>query len=331
MKAVLNRIVISGVLVLLVIGLVAMPYCSGAATTADRAVAVTFDDLPSSSSHDVATLRKITERLIQTLKSNGVPVTAFVNEVKLYQDHTPERIAILKMWLDAGFDLGNHSYSHMRLYNVSVEQMKEDVIKGEKVTSELLAAKNQKLRFFRHPTLNTGKDLASRMAFEQFLASRGYAVAPVTMDNSEWIFARVYNEALTRGDKTLQKRVADAYAPYMDEMTAFYEQLSRDTLGREIKHVLLVHANTLNADHFGEVIAKFRARGYRFVSLDEALKDPAYSLKDTYVGPIGISWLQRWEISKGGKMRPEPGLPATMKEFDDSAASGSDYKTGKKQ
>ena len=208
--------------------------------------------------------------------------------------------------------------------------MKEDVIKGEKVTSQLLAAKNQKIRYFRHPTLNTGKDLASKNGFEAFLASRGYKVAPVTIDNSDWIFARVYNDALARGDKALQKRVADAYAPYMDEMTAFYEQLSRDTIGREVKQVLLVHASPLNADHFGEVIAKLKARGYRFVSLDDALKDPAYSLPDTYVGPIGISWLQRWEISKGGRMRPEPGLPESMKEFDDSAASGSAYKTGKK-
>ena len=96
----------------------------GVASTAavEREVAVTFDDLPSSSSHDVATLRKITERLVQTLKSNRVPVTAFVNEQKLYQNQTEERIAILKMWVDAGFDLGNHTYSHMRLYNASLEE-----------------------------------------------------------------------------------------------------------------------------------------------------------------------------------------------------------------
>jgi peptidoglycan/xylan/chitin deacetylase (PgdA/CDA1 family) len=308
-----------------------IPHSEAAAPTAQqREVAVTFDDLPSSSSHDVATLRKLTERLIQTLTSNRVPVTGFVNEQKLYQNQTDERIAILKLWLDAGLDLGNHSYSHMRLYNVPVAKMEDDVIKGEKVTAQLLAAKNQKIRYFRHPTLNTGKDLASKNAFEAFLAARGYKVAPVTIDNSDWIFARVYNDALSRGDKALQKRVADAYAPHMEEMTAFYEQLSRDTIGREIKQILLVHASPLNADHFGEVIAKLRARGYRFISLDDALKDPAYKLADNYVGPVGISWLQRWEITKGGKMRPEPGLPESMKEFEDPASSGSDYKTGKR-
>jgi hypothetical protein len=128
----------------------------------------------------------------------------------------------------------------------------------------------------------------------------------------------------------LQKRVADAYAPYMEEMTAFYEQLSRDTLGREMAQTLSGSRESSQCDHFGEVIARLRKRGYRFVTLDEALKDPAYRLPDTYVGPVGISWLQRWEISKGGKMRPEPGLPPTMKEFEDVSSSGSDFKTGKK-
>ena len=72
-------------------------------------------------------------------------------------------------------------------------------------------------------------------------------------------------------------------------------------------------------------------RGYQFISLAEALRDKAYSLPDAYTGPVGISWLQRWAITKGGpgtRMRPEPGLPLVMKEFDNPSASGSDYKTG---
>lgn len=308
---------------------------SGASTLpAAREVAVTFDDLPSSASHDVATLRQLTERLLKTLKSNGVPVTAFVNEQKLYQGAgTSERIPILKMWLDAGFDLGNHTYSHLRLYNTPLDKFEQDVIRGEEVTSRLLRERGKKLRYFRHPTLNTGKDLATKDAFEKFLASRGYTIAPVTIDNSEWIFARVYNDAKEKGDVALMKRVATAYAPYLEKMTTFYEKLSKDTLGYEVKQTLLVHANALNADHFGDVIAMFRKRGYRFVTLDEALKDPAYSLPDKYVGPIGISWLQRWAITKGGEMRAEPGLPESMKEFEDAGASGSDYKTrtGKSQ
>jgi hypothetical protein len=51
-----------------------------------------------------------------------------------------------------------------------------------------------------------------------------------------------------------------------------------------------------------------RARGYKFVSLEEALKDPAYSLPDAQVTK-GLSWLHRWMLAKGDKIKPEPNVP----------------------
>lgn len=92
---------------------------------------------------------------------------------------------------------------------------------------------------------------------------------------------------------TRTQRLAAAYVPYMEETLAYFEQLSRDLLGDEVSQTLLVHANLLNADHFGEVAKMFERRGYRFVSLEEALKDKAYTLPDTYTGRAGFSWLQR--------------------------------------
>jgi hypothetical protein len=185
-----------------------------------------------------------------------------------------------------------------------------------------------KLRYFRHPTLNTGPDLATKRAFEKFLAARGYTIAPVTIDNSEWIFARVYAEAKQRDDVETMKRVAADYVPYLEEMFQFYEKLSQDVVGYEVKQTLLLHANALNADHFDEVVQMLKRRGYSFISLEQALADKAYRLPDNYVGPVGISWLQRWAVTKGMEFRQEPGLPQFMKQFD-TPASGSDFKTRK--
>jgi hypothetical protein len=42
-------------------------------------------------------------------------------------------------------------------------------------------------------------------------------------------------------------------------------------------------------------------RGYRFVSLDEALADPAYATPDRFVGTAGISWIDRWRVFFGQK------------------------------
>lgn len=304
---------------------------SGVVAAPARYVAVTFDDLPLQPHYDLATSRALTAKLLQTLTANRIPAIGFVNEGKLFINNGGEveaRTAILKLWLDAGLDLGNHSYSHLRYYNATLEQMQADTLRGEVVTKRLLAERGKTLRYFRHPTLNTGKDLAAKAAFEKFLARHGYTVAPVTIDNSEWLFASEYAKARQRGDAATMKKVADAYVPYMEEVFAFYERLSRDTLGYEVKQTLLVHANALNAEHFGAVVKMLKRRGYQFITLDEALTDKAYSLPDTYTGPVGISWLQRWAISKGGQMRPEPELPPVMKAFDDPQVSGSDYKTG---
>ena len=50
----------------------------------------------------------------------------------------------------------------------------------------------------------------------------------------------------------------------------------------------------------------FERRGYGFVTLDEALVDPAYASEDTYTGRAGMSWLQRWAITRDVRLTPEP-------------------------
>jgi hypothetical protein len=59
-----------------------------------------------------------------------------------------------------------------------------------------------------------------------------------------------------------------------------------------------VHANAINADHFKDIIAMLQKRGYRFITLQNALSDKAYASPDTFTGPGGISWLDRWAITR---------------------------------
>jgi hypothetical protein len=130
----------------------------------------------------------------------------------------------------------------------------------------------------------------------------------VTIDNNENVTAHVYARAKQGGDKETMKRVADAYIRYMEGIFAFFEKLSVDSLGYKVKQTLLLHANELNADHFDDLVRMIRARGYKFISLEEALKDPAYSLPDAQVTK-GLSWLHRWMLAKGEKIKPEPNVP----------------------
>ena len=268
-------------------------------------MAVTIDDLPSQRIGDLGAMQRITTDLLAQIQAAGVPVVGFSNEGKIHvQDQEGERTALLQQWVDAGHAMGNHTYSHASLFDTPLASFQEDVLRGEPVLKRLLDARGaDSLVYFRHPYLNTGPDLETKRAFETWLASRGYRVAPVTHDNSEWIYANAYRRADT---PEARARVADAYIAYMDTTAAYFERLSRDLFGREIRGVLLIHANALNADHFGRLVDMFRARGYTFITLDEALEDPAYRSDDTYTGRAGMSWLQRWAITRGVRFAPEP-------------------------
>lgn len=280
-----------------------------------RLVAVTFDDLPSPERLDVQSLETLTRNLLKTFTQYKIPVVGFVNEGKLeVENEKAARTRVLKLWTEAGFELGNHTYSHPYFFKKPLAEFEENVIKGEPVTRQLVTEHGMRLRYFRHPFLSTGPDAATRAAFEKFLTERGYTVAPVTIDNSDWLFAGVYADAQKRGDTETMQRVAEAYVPYLERVFEFHEKLSRDVVGYELRQILLLHANSLNADHFGKVAEMMKRRGYQFISLEEALQDKAYQLPDTYIGANGISWLQRWAITRGGKYREEPTLPKFVSE-----------------
>jgi peptidoglycan/xylan/chitin deacetylase (PgdA/CDA1 family) len=291
------------------------PIPAAAPPATARRVAVTFDDLPGVSVAGDGTAKPLdlmTAKLVEAIEASGAPVVGFVNEGKLYAGDRlePARVATLRRWTDAGCELGNHTRDHVDLNAVDEYAFQEQVARGEPVVKELLAERGKRLRFFRHPYLHTGNDAAKRDAVAAYLAGRGYTVAAVTHDNSEWIFARAYANALVRNDAELGGRIAAAYVPYMEAKFDYFERQSKALFAREIPQVLLLHANSLNADHFGELARMMKARGYAFIRLDEAIADEAFRSADSYVGAAGITWLHRWALTRDRSL-VLPGEPKT--------------------
>jgi len=284
--------------------------------TADRQVAVTFDDLPATASNFMsgAEIMEMTARLLASLQQQQIPAIGFVNEKKLYKwGEVDQRIRALQMWLDAGFELGNHTYSHASLNKVDLKAWEEEVIGGESVLRLLLAEHKMSLRYFRHPFLDTGLALETRRAAEVFLAGRGYRIAPVTLDASDWMFSSVYDDAWMSGDFALQRQISASYLTHADRMFDHCEKISKQLMGYEPKQVLVLHANLLGADHIADLAALMRKRGYRFITLENAVGDSAYGLPDTYVGP-GTSWLYHWAETQGKWHEAPPSIPAWLLE-----------------
>ncbi|MBD0319165.1 MAG: polysaccharide deacetylase family protein [Gemmatimonadetes bacterium] len=273
-----------------------------------RVVAVTFDDLPGQAG-DAAAAGDLMRKLVASVHRQGVPAIGFVNEGKLRPD--PGGLtALLRMWRDAGLELGNHTYSHPSAHRTPLLEYLADIARGDSVTRRLLADRGARPRYFRHPMLHTGRTLAYRDEVHRVLARRGSRVAPVTFDNQEFAFALVYARAVQRRDSAQMRRIVDGYLRHMEASFGHFEALSTALFGREIPQVLLLHANRLNADHFDALAALLRRRGYRFAPMDEVLRDRAYTSRDTYTGPKGLSWLERWAATRGMELREAPRQPA---------------------
>ena len=285
---------------------------------AERYVAITIDDLPTQRGNSLAEVQGITSRLIEQIRGAGTPVTAFVNEAKVHDGGEQElnaRTALLEQWLDIGVELGNHTYSHADINSVGLDAYEQDLLRGEKILKQLLRTRGKTLTYFRHPYLHTGKDAQTKAALAAFLRDHNYVVAPVTIDNDEWIYGAAYDKAAEKKDEAAMRRIGTDYLAYMNQMFEFSEHVAQQVFGRDIKQTLLIHASALNAQYYGALTDMMKKRGYAFVSLSDALKDPAYRSEDKYVGPRGISWLFRWGQGKPLDDSKAPQIPSYIREL----------------
>ncbi len=249
-------------------------------------VAVTVDDVPRTSrAWPGIDWRDETHRLLAHLTERDVPFTAFVTCAA-----RPAGGPFLPLWREAGAEPGNHAYHHRDLNDAPLDDWLDDV---RTCHDEIARDWGRPPTTFRYPYLHRGPTEERKAAAAALLDSLGTPDAPVTIDNSEWVIAGAYGDAPP--DSLRDARFRELYVDHMLRMLEHYRERAREKLGRDPAHVLLVHANALNARHLGAVLDAFREQGVRFVPLGEALQDPLYDLEDRYTGPRGISWIYRIE------------------------------------
>ncbi len=260
-------------------------------------VALTFDDLPALTLvHAQPYVDYANDMILRGLKAHHLPAIGFVNEGKLDDMDRTSQIANLRKWRDAGMALGNHTFSHESPNGIHASAYTDDIAKGEPVTRALLAERHQTLRWFRHPYLETGDSRAEKTGIDVWLTRHGYRIAPVTMENADWMFAEPYDDAAARKDVVEAARIRNEYLRYTDRMVGWYQRAGRDLFGRDIAHVMLLHVTRLNADSIDDLAAILTRHRLKAIGLDQAMKDPAYRLHDPYVGADGIEWLERWSL-----------------------------------
>ena len=96
------------------------------------------------------------------------------------------------------------------------------------------------VQYFRYPFLRQGNTVEKRDAVLSWMASRGIVVAPVTIDNNDYLYNQQLVDSKAEG-RTIDVR--DAYLGHMMEAAAYYDAKGRARMGRAIKQVLLLHMN----------------------------------------------------------------------------------------
>jgi len=293
-----------------------------AAISQTREVCFTIDDLPvvNYGIQEEAYLEGITAQLISHFDTYEIPAIGFLNETKLFREGglSSFQLKLLEMWLKNGYELGNHTYSHMNYHAATFEDYTADIIKGEKESRPLIEKYGHELKYFRHPYLRVGLTKEKHDSLTQFLEQNGYEEAPVTIDNDDYLFAKAYHEALVMHDSATMSKIGKDYITYMEEKIHYFEGASQKLWNRNIKHILLLHANKLNADYLDELAEMYQKNGYDFISLKEALTDPVYQQEISRYGDWGISWIDRWALSMGKKgdfFKDDPTTPEYVKEL----------------
>ena len=274
-------------------------------------VAFTFDDLPAHGPLPPGEARpEPVRQILATLKAEKMPpVYGFVNGFRL--QHFPYQVEILRAWHDAGEPLGNHTWSHPSLEQVSAAAFIGNIQKNEAVLQRVDPGGDW--HWFRYPFLNEGETLTKRQQVRQYLVAHHYRVAEVTIDFEDYLWNDPYARCSAKHDEAAVASLEKSYIGVADEYIGVFRTLSQKLYGRDIPYVLLLHVGAFDARMLPRLIALFRERGFTFVTLPEAESDPAYAY-DPNIGYPGGGTLQELVAKVKGVNFPDNTKP--YKELD---------------
>jgi peptidoglycan/xylan/chitin deacetylase (PgdA/CDA1 family) len=291
--------------------------CCLPAAAQSRTVALTFDDLPAANTIGLVEAQSVNRALLDALKKHHASAIGFVNEKTVEELGSENGKRILQPWVREGLDLGNHTFSHADLNNITFEQFKQEVARGEDSFRPMLAAVGKTPRFLRFPFNHAGDTKKKHDSVAAFLEQRGYKVAACTIDNEDYLFNASYIQMLAKKAEAQAVKLRAEYLAYTAVEIDYYAALHKQVFGREIPQVMVLHANRLNADVLDGILSIFEEKKYRFVSLETAQSDPAYRVPDTFVTKFGPMWGYRWAKELGievdGSLESEP--PAWIAQY----------------
>lgn len=195
----------------------------------EKVVLLTIDDAPDQNAMDMA----------RTLKDLNAKAIFFVNGHFL---ETPEQEEMLKEIHEMGFPIGNHTYNHATLTDVSEEEQREEIISLNDRIEEIIG---ERPAFFRAPH-GANTDYSIQVAEEE------------GMTVMNWTYGYDYFEPYTNAEK-LTKAMITGEGP---EAGVPHSLLKPGA-------TLLMHDREWTAEALPNIVKGLREKGYEM--LDPAL------------------------------------------------------------
>ncbi len=238
-----------------------------------KEIALSFDDAPFKSSLFFETTNR-TKTLIEKLKALHVPpAIIFANPCK--RTNEQEVLAQLKLYKNAGHILANHTCSHLRLDETTFEDYVKDIEKADKLMKPLLEG----TKFFRFPYLNEGLEIKKRDQLRKWLKSNNFQNGMVSIDTDDYVFSFEMNKAKKLGHTIDLQKVETLFVDHLLEMLNFYDNLAQKTLGRSVKHVILLHEMDATVMFIDSFVKRLQKNGWTLISAEDAYKDKLYQEK----------------------------------------------------
>ncbi|NHK27259.1 polysaccharide deacetylase family protein [Parvularcula flava] len=274
-----------------------------------KRIALTYDDAPMGDRHMSGEERAA--MLTAGLAEAGVEQAAFF--VTTRGINSPVRLARIQNYAAAGHVIANHSHTHPWLREVTPNEYLADIDTAEM----MLAVFENRRPWFRFPFLNEAPDLEKRNAVREGLAERGLKNGYVTVDTYDWYLDSLYQKARKEGEAVCEANLGRLYTDMIVDAANFYDEASREYLGRPVAHTLLLHENDIAAMFITDLVAALEADGWEIVTADAAYADPIFEVEpDTrFLGMGRVAAL----ASLAGKPGPEFSFLAVEEEAIDEA------------
>ncbi len=254
---------------------------------AQPTVSLTFDDGSTSNSANYE-LEEWNTMILNALDKSEIKAVFFVNTKG---KSTNKGKYLLESWNDKGHFIANHTYSHPNFNKaeITAENFRTELLKAD----SLIRIYSNYTKLFRFPYLKEGNTREEIDSIRQIMKSYGYRNGHVTIDASDWYINSRLGKRLNQNPNADIEGFRNFYLEHLLERANYYENLSFELTGRHIDHTLLLHHNLAAALFLDDLIAMFKAQGWKVISADKAFQDPVFKMTTIHAGESLI-----WALAK---------------------------------